>query len=1236
MATENESGKLEGFDPRLVFTDDYKPVPGDALLVLTSDQGLVLGRSAIAAMILRTTDGARFYQGITLLAPPLSAWNVDDESAAAMLIRGIADIKGTELSESEKESLKAVFQVVRCDDLEGDDLLRKMRLLPERQFVLMPDASMYKDAHLLQTAGTQATVKFEEDLWVPHMASIAEQCVGVALERHHYLVMTSTENAPMRQAANDALLAIPNVSVIGLREQQHEFVELSERWVALAVCGRKHEALTELEATELPDLTKRQARMLIHSRAGDHAEAARIVVQLLGELEISADTAVRWANICFKGDSPATARQLLQTHIERVSEEAILEAALELSTQLKQPALTDLAWARLSRLFPNNAALKLNSELRLLQHCRQTAPSAGGHSYIGFSEHQAFLVDRLEPTAVNVDYEPLLAEFERRWPEHKELAVACAAHHAESQEAPIDALTLASQLIPETRFSQAAARVMVRVMRQLLLLEQVGREDLEFYKLPTAGLIAHLSQHPHDAVLRQLALDTLSVGHAGALGLPILASVALDFSQSAPDPLSERHTVAPADDLAYQAFMGRLRSWLPTQAAIDAVAPFPAQVAGTNAAGLARLLHDSLEQQVLSCGIGDLEGLEWQAQILSLVNQHVPGSAYDLHAWRLLAAKYAALGNHQRARDLAEQIFKVAGGTDERRRLAWGAYADIYQRTNGLLNALMGIASAAFTQAALPASELFHEVYTLARIARQLGLLEIAQSVLQTCRQLYAMVGMTDTMRHRLDVIELGIRVIKLPKGDAVALAGLLAECRSSLEHAIALGDEVSVCAYQFAQVARAVEQSGQPLAEEVRALIEYAMTQLAPEAAAALRALSADRPDAHQLVRVFNQTPGARLSEDAPNDLLTVTVAAPRLLAANPAEIPVEHFFLAIELLADKGMVLGSPAPALDVDWPARYARTLVGEGYSVLMLGLDEHGELVAGIAAAAGLNVVRAPAGAESMKARLRHWAVTYPYQFGLIDSHKVGAKEFYAAMAPFQIPMPYGVKVVVVGEPAIMQLTFNLILRNGRDFIGHDTALAMVPSLTWLSSVRTKPMRGDGRRLAWVSYPGPGGDLRTMEVVMAMLEPTLQTHGIALETVGELPQNFRGAQMAVVTAHGQLTTEEKFIHRIVDEDDLKESPPALARALAHVELVILFVCSGGRVDVDPMSNATVSLPKMLLNEGCRTIIASPWPLNSGVPGLGSDHSWRIGMLAQVPSTPALRPTSTWRPGTKTSPS
>ncbi len=120
-------------------------------------------------------------------------------------------------------------------------------------------------------------------------------------------------------------------------------------------------------------------------------------------------------------------------------------------------------------------------------------------------------------------------------------------------------------------------------------------------------------------------------------------------------------------------------------------------------------------------------------------------------------------------------------------------------------------------------------------------------------------------------------------------------------------------------------------------------------------------------------------------------------------------------------------------------------------------------------------------------------------------------------------------------------------------------------------------------------------------------------IRTDTSGKIPNDLNGASLAVVTAHGQLTSEQRYIHRIADEQELTESPLVLARALAGVEVVILFICSGGRVDRHPLANTTVSLPKMLLDRGCRAVIASPWPLAAVVPGNWIERfleAWEVG--------------------------
>jgi hypothetical protein len=224
-----------------------------------------------------------------------------------------------------------------------------------------------------------------------------------------------------------------------------------------------------------------------------------------------------------------------------------------------------------------------------------------------------------------------------------------------------------------------------------------------------------------------------------------------------------------------------------------------------------------------------------------------------------------------------------------------------------------------------------------------------------------------------------------------------------------------------------------------------------------------------------------------------------------------------------------------------------------------------------------------------------------------SRIVGDGEFYESMRPFSIPLPQGNRVLVVAEPEVAQLAFNLVLGPDGNLIGYDTAIGLVPSLTWLEATRQRTRTSGERRVAWLSDAGDPEELDAMRVVRGMLEPHLDSHRITLDTSRNLPEGMEGAQMAIVTAHGQLARGDRYFRRIVDEGALKESPLALARALARVELVILFVCSGGRMDRHPSASTMVGLPKMLLEQGCRAVIASPWPLESLAAG-----PWLEGFL------------------------
>lgn len=749
----------------------------------------------------------------------------------------------------------------------------------------------------------------------------------------------------------------------------------------------------------------------------------------------------------------------------------------------------------------------------------------------------------------------------------------------------------------------------------MLLAGVLSKEDVELYKAPLTAVITHLGQHPQDADLRAHLLKTLSVERAGSIGLPLLASVTLDFTLSAPSPAAEPEEIEEASEEEIKEFFQRMRAWVSGgMGLVDPRVPFPSSVAGPNAAQLARYMLGHIERGAPRASTEEaLQECEFLLHCIPPMVSNVPEGVDDIHAIRTVACKYALLGAHQLARDRAELVMEIGNGSPQRRRLAWAAYADIYLRTRSIPDALIGLACAASTQAQLPGSDLYQEVYALVRVTRDIGLIEIAEGVMNACRELYAGLGMSEIMKHRLDATALSLRLRKVAANDVVGLGQLLDDCQVALIDAIRLEDELSVTGFMFAQVATTYESAGGQVSTETSALKNKVLELLGQDASTMLRAVSTTKPTASDLLELHKLTTGARYADDAPGDAFSVHIAAQRLLRAENAQVTPQEAFLAAELLTDKGLTQASAPPVLTANSPLQYAQDLAQRGYAVLMVAFDDKRELVAAIADSTGAYVARPAVLAEPAELRLATWSETYPYRYGLIEPRKmqedertkrkreVGDGEFYSSMTQFEVPVPQGDKILVVTEPEAAQLAFNLVLKDG-EFLGYSRALGMVPSLAWLAEVRQRPRDpGVDRRIAWISEGRSSEELQTMEVVRATIEVPLEAHGVALDTSTSLPRAAQGAQMGIVVAHGQLNSDQRFFQRVVDEGQLKEAPDDLADALADTELVILFVCSGGRVDVHPLVSTTLGLPKTLLNSGCRTVIASPWPLEALAPGI-----------------------------------
>ena len=1198
---------LIGFDPRSIFQglDGFRA--GQADLIVGGESRQVLGRMAACYFGYREEKGRIFFQGVSIIAPPRLVWDYSDEVIHAFLLKGLEDVQGGPLPVEVAHAFLARVTVQRCTQLDSNEVISAVRTVAGRRVILVPHSSKYRDPALkAEWALGRSGALLAEDMWVPHAVQLAQYCCEAAQAGTSVIVFHAEEDTPAKNESRQALNGVDLLYPIFLEHAgRTNMTELLSRqiprWVALAAAGRTQVALEELEQAALAEDVKRQVALQVVARAGDGRKTLELLHEHLAELDkLPADAAARLGQMAYKFGDKKAAHQLFAAGVDELNDEMWLETSLTTVTSMGAADLVNRFWNRLSSLFKNSVVLRENRDFRLMLICDASAdPSLAATSRAGFDEFHVFVADALRPEA-KPDYAALIESVRARWAKFRTLAAICIALHALGHGDLTGVVGFAELALQDSVYEAQAARILLSALQRMFLLQVRMSAGMDEYKLLLLHILRYLGGHSSEAGLRARLASALSVESAGATGLPVLVSFAIDVAAQGTSLKAAATLPESATEDELKNFIIRAYRWMTDQGAIEpGVTKMPKEVIGGDAASLITALERMMRYAARNKDTkDDLKALQDWAYMACLLHPHAPELSADLDSLRLLAVTLSIHGQPQRARDIAEQILILGSDSAERQRLAWGNYADIYQRTRSPVDALIGVTCAALTNAPLGAADLYQEAYTLLRVSRDLHMYGLAHGILPACKRLSEIQGLGKMGLQRLAGVELALDVAESSEIDVPGRVELLERARVHCEDVMQGGDELFPAAAQFLQVAGALERDGHELPQAAATVRAMLYERLGPETASFLKAVSAAHPTSEEVVWLHNRLGAASNSEDTAGDQLAVVLSAHRLLQHRTPEISPEQAAVAAELLSDRSLELDTAARPLTVAWPRQFIANLSKSGLGVLMIATDSNGEVVAAVAEHGDVRIERPAVKGRTFASLLSAWSATYPYRYGCIEREE-GNGEFYSSMRDIELPMPNTDQVLIIAEPVLQQIAFNVVLADGR-LVGESKAIGLAPSLTWFDDVRRRPRTPSHIRHAWISCSPESETFGTLEMLFARLGPVFDHHGFTTDTSGRIPDNVRGASIAIATAHGQLTTEQRYIHSIADEHDLTESPAALARALAGVELVILFVCSGGRVDRHPIANTTVSLPKMLLDRGCRAVVASPWPLAAAVPG------------------------------------
>lgn len=513
----------------------------------------------------------------------------------------------------------------------------------------------------------------------------------------------------------------------------------------------------------------------------------------------------------------------------------------------------------------------------------------------------------------------------------------------------------------------------------------------------------------------------------------------------------------------------------------------------------------------------------------------------------------------------------------------------------------MGLACAFTIDVTIDSEQAYQEGYLFARILRDLHFIDFARSILKVLRRYVRHFEMDRRHDQRLTTLDLGLRIAAVNRRSSYTIDQLRELTRDAEKHFIDLEQEHEDVAPAVSLLAHCVYlftlNQWIPDSNAV-ATLKRALPEIAPSLAALIQTVSSSEPDPKQLLTLVKALETARNPEDIAFDLAHVMTAARRFLNKDVAKSDLTSLIFAIELVADHAMrnsgVGTVDSPFASLEMTAKHAIKISQSGLRIVFLGRSESRYLIR-VNVENGV-ITEAVTENESTFSitKFETWTQRFPYGYGLYNDPM---NLFYTSTDGLGLSMPGGPPILFVMDNSLQQLPPNLI-RLGDEFLGRCTAAASVPSLSWLWQAQKRAPQAAPRH-AWISIETVEGKNPTLTMIADRLAECLQEYKIKLDTAPHIPQKLNDSELVIVAAHGRLLPEGRFIQRLSDDASLAVYPAALARAVSGSGIVILFVCSGGRVDSHPTGETTIGLVKDLLNQGCSTVIASPWPLSVGVP-------------------------------------
>lgn len=1032
-----------------------------------------------------------------------------------------------------------------------------------------------------------------------------------------YIAIDANENWPIKEANRALLLSIDGLAILAGDDPESSEAILAqhiERWVVGIERGIIGPILAEIDALPAAlDRIKPLLKLQVMHKAGLHP----MVEQMLRtEPALAKNLAplpsLQVAEMAADAGAADIARSLIQRiSIDRLPLEA-LESAMALAKRIGQQGSIEKIAALLSEKYPASLALQQRRADKLFEvgNFSGLAKLLSG-SPIEDDQRLAGFYDALANALAShaLDYQSLAHSIIAAYPNEAERARLVIAREAIRAKRYNDALCVVTEGAQDNVTYGITATVL-SALEAALLTRDKNKEiglDSERARAGVLLVLRYLVHHPEDARVRVRLVDVVSAESMGLLGIAFLVESAVRLASR---PLSLRNirpldtwtTAPPPDDTL--AFIKVALPWL------KSASPFflgrldiPKSVLTLPADKLVRGISQLLEHYEPLDTPGDVATVRNLLAVGMAVARHgsIPDS--DLTLIGVLAVRLALASQFQAARDYAEHALQMAGESATRARLAWLCYGDVYQRTGNTIDGLVGALCCLSADDKATPEQIFYESVLLYRLMRDLRMIEVGLSFLEAARKALEQFGALEKYIHRVQTLELQAKFLQArqdPGHLTERLVSLLPDLVRNAHAVLENDDEPAPAAANMAEVLRLLEAAGVKLPADALEAFDRLLNNAHAPLRATIAASRLEHPTAAHVLDALRQLELARDANDIAYDVRQISLLAERLIGSAEALASPNITAFAVEVQADHALPTPGDAAARQdwtpttIDASGKLAAELSGSmEIPIVLMGVDANGLLIHCIADKGQL---AAPVRENShvfSEDRLRHWSQEFPFRYGVDEKTP---NLFYTSTEGLGVgDVPS--RAVLVTSANIQHWPPNLI-RIGEQFAGQTRRLAAAPSLAWLRAARRRHIT-DRRALAWIPKESSDEGAYTLQSVVDRISEPLAAHGVSLDTASAIPSNFEGAELVIVTAHGGLVPGNRYFQVVKDDADLTLKGSDLSSALKNVGVAVLFVCSGGRLDPHPMAITTLGLARQALGNGCTTVIASPWPIDSRIP-------------------------------------